>query len=86
MTVYKYRQSVLDQLSRHGVIPTEDTTPETIREFVSDLYVFEIRVLKASMLAGQIPKADYAKTVEALRERYPILSLPIKYWTEDPTK
>jgi hypothetical protein len=35
------------------------------------------------MLAGKIKKKDYANTVEALRKRYPVLSLPARFWTEE---
>ena len=80
---FKYRASVLTELAKHGVKPRDDTPPELIREFINDLYVYEIRALKARLLAGLIPKADYAARVERLRKRYPILSLPIRYWRED---
>jgi len=80
---FKYRESVLEELVRHGVIPMDDTPPELIHEFVSDLHRFEIRRLKERMLVGEIKKKDYAGTVEQLRKRYPVLSLPARYWIED---
>ena len=80
---FKYRASVLAELAKHGVMPRDDTPPEMIREFINDLYVYEIRGLKGRMLAGLIPKAEYAAHVEQLRMRYPILSLPVHYWRED---
>lgn len=79
---YNYRKSVLDELARHGIIPSSDTTPEFVHEFLNDLYLIEIRALKQRMLAGEIQKADYSKRVEELRNRYPILSLPVRFWTE----
>lgn len=79
---FKYRQDVLSQLARHGIMPLDDTPPEFIREYINDLYIYEIRSLKASMRAGNIPKAEYAAHVERLRNRYPILSLPTRYWRE----
>jgi len=79
---FKYRASVLAALATHGVMPCDDTPPELVREFINDLYVYEIRALKARMLAGFIPKAEYAAHVEQLRKRYPILSLPVQYWRE----
>lgn len=79
----KYRESVLKELARHGVIPFDDTPPELIHEFVSELHRFEIRRLKQQMLAGKIKKKDYASTVEALRKRYPVLSLPARFWIEE---
>jgi hypothetical protein len=79
---FKYRASVLEELARHGVIPIDETPPETAHQFVSDLYILEIRRLKRQMLAGEIPKHEYAQRVENLRTRYPILSLPIRFWTD----
>ena len=74
--------TVLEELAGHGVIPLDETPPETVHQFVSGLYIFEIRRLKRQLLAGEIPKDDYAKHVEKLRNRYPILSLPIRFWIE----
>ena len=80
---FKYRESVLNELIRHGVAPRDDTPPESVRDFINDLYVYEIRALKAQLKAGRFPKSEYAARVEQLRRRYPILSLPIKHWTEE---
>ena len=79
---FRYRPSVLEQLARHGVAPGEDTPPDLVRDFVNSLYVIEIRLLKDRMKAGIIPMADYSRTVAELRARYPVLSLPLQFWTE----
>ncbi|HSE97519.1 MAG TPA: hypothetical protein VLD57_04560 [Blastocatellia bacterium] len=79
---YTYRKEVLEQLSRHGVTPTLASPPELIREFINDLYVYEIRALKGRLRGGEIAMSDYSRRIEALRNRYPVLSLPIKYWTD----
>lgn len=79
---FKYRQSVLAELARHGIIPLSNTPPEIVHEFVNDLYVYEIRRLRKQMRAGLIPKAGYANSVDELRKRYPVLSLPVEYWIE----
>lgn len=79
---YKYRESVLVELARHGVAPREDTPPDMVHEFVNDLYVYEIRALRKKQRAGQIPKNDYAGHVKELRSRYPVLSLPVRHWVE----
>jgi hypothetical protein len=63
-------------------MPRDDTPPEFIHEFINDLYLYEIRSLRARLLAGEIPKKDYAHHVERLRNRYPVLSLPVRYWCE----
>jgi hypothetical protein len=73
---------VLAELSRHGIMPGNQTPPELVREFVNDLYVYEIRNLRKRMRAGLIEKSDYSRLVEELRKRYPILSLPVRLWTE----
>jgi hypothetical protein len=79
---FTYRETVLRELARHGIVPRDDTPPEFVHQFVRDLHLFEIRRLRKQMLAGKIRKADYATTVEALRRRYPILSLPLRLWIE----
>lgn len=73
---------MLEELARHGIIPGDDTPPELIHDFVNALYLFEIRRLRGRLRAGLIAKVEYAPQVEALRNRYPILSLPIRFWTE----
>ncbi|MGA9769155.1 MAG: hypothetical protein WBV94_08950 [Blastocatellia bacterium] len=78
----KYRDTVLAELARHGVSPRDETPPEFIHEFINDLYRYEIRRLRARLLAGEIEKQKYAAHVERLRDRYPILSLPVRYWRE----
>jgi hypothetical protein len=80
---YKYRERVLNELARHGIIPRSETPPEFVHDFVSGLYLIEIRALKQRMVAGEILKTDYSKRVEELRNRYPILSLPVSNWIEN---
>jgi len=79
---FKYRQSVLDELARHGIIPRSTTPPRFVHEFVNDLYVHEIRRLREQMREGLIRKDDYANRIDELRKRYPVLSLPVGYWIE----
>jgi hypothetical protein len=79
---YRYRKPVLEELLRHGVRPTDHTPPRLVRSFVSDLYRLEIRRLRDRLLRGAIPRPSYARRVVELRERYPILSLDVRLWTE----
>ena len=79
---FKYRESVLEELSRHGIRPAAGTEPDLVYEFLEDLYRYEIRSLKSRQKADLIPLSDYAKQVSQLRERYPLLSLPVRFWTE----
>jgi hypothetical protein len=79
---FKYRQAVLDSLAAHGVAPMAETSPEFVRDFINDLYVYEIRKLRRRLLAGEFAKSEYAGRVDALRRRYPMLALPLDLWTE----
>src|SRR4051812_23488897 len=81
-TTVRLRPHVLDELAGHGLAPLPATTPEQLRDAVRDLYRYEIRRLRSELLAGRILKRDYAGRVVALRERYPLLSLPLPMWVE----
>ena len=70
-----YRPDVLRELERHGVRPTSRTGPELVREYVRELYKYEIRRLRDRMIAREFPKAEYASRVDALRRQYPVLAL-----------
>ena len=71
---------VLEALVGHGLKPRAGTSVDVLRAQVSDLYRYEIRRLRARLLAGAIPKASYADAVRALRLRYLLLSLPKDQW------
>jgi len=71
----RYRPEVLEQLLAHGVRPTDVTRPELVRDFVRDLYKYEIRRLRDRYLRGDFPKREYAARVDALRLQYPVLAL-----------
>lgn len=71
---------VLEALASHGLRPRPDTPVDLLRAQVNDLYRYEIRALRAHLLAGGIPKAAYADAVRALRLRYLLLSLPKDQW------
>jgi len=72
---FRYRADVLRELSRHGVHPTTSTRPELVRDFVRDLYKYEIRRLRERMLRQEFPRAEYAVRVDGLRRLYPVLAL-----------
>lgn len=78
----RYRPAVLSELLRHGVRPTDRTPPGVVRAYLNDLYRYELRRLRAELLAGRIPKPEYSSRVIELRQRYPLLSLPAKFWVE----
>ena len=79
---YRYRRDVIEQLWLHGVHPTPHTRPELVHEFVSDLYRFEIRRLRDSLVRKEIPKVGYYDRVVALRRKYPLVSLKPAQWLE----
>lgn len=72
---YRYRSDILEKLEGHGVRPRSTTPPELVREFVNDLYCYELRVLRSRLLRGEFPKHTYSARVVALRERYSVLAL-----------
>jgi hypothetical protein len=70
-----YRASVLEQLLVHGVRPTAHTPPQLVRDYVRDLYKYEIRRLREQYLRRDFPKIEYARRVDDLRRRYPVLAM-----------
>jgi hypothetical protein len=80
VTVYHYREDVLEQLWRHGVQPTPTTRPELVHEFVNDLYRYELRRLRDRLVRREIPKAGYFDRVVELRRKYPLVSLKPLQW------
>ena len=72
---YQYRQEVIDQLARHGLQPKPTTSPERVREFLNDLYRYELRRLRDRLIRREIPKAGYFDLVVELRMKYRLLSL-----------
>jgi len=77
-----YRADVLEKLLVHGVRPTEHTRPQVVRDYVRDLYKYEIRRLRERYLRRDFPKVEYAGRVEDLRRRYPVLALLPSEFTE----
>ena len=79
---FRYRADVLARLWIHGVQPTERTPPELVRNFVRDLYKYEIRRLRERYLRREFPKAEYWSRVDALRKQYPVLALRAQDWID----
>ena len=77
----RLRPSVRAALARHGV--AEGDTPALLKERLNDLYLEEVRKLKARQRAGEIPLRDYAAHADALKQRFPLLGLPLDQW-QDP--
>jgi len=82
---YTYRTDVLHDLERHGVRPRPHTPPERVRDFVRDLYKFDLRRLRDRMLRHEFPKSEYAARVDVLRRAYSVLALqPAQFLVADP--
>ena len=73
--MFRYRDDILALLLSHGVRPTEHTPPQLVRDYVRDLYKYEIRCLRERYLRRDFPKVEYAGRVDDLRRRYPVLAL-----------
>jgi hypothetical protein len=80
--MYTYRSDILDALWRHGVHPTSRTRPDLVRDYVRDLYKYEIRRLRERYMRNEFPKQEYWHRVDALRRAYPVLALPARLWVE----
>ena len=73
---------MLEQLRQHGVSPTPDTPPQLVFDFITDLYRYELRRLRGSLVAGEIPKSGYYDRVVELRRKYPLVSIKPLLWIE----
>jgi hypothetical protein len=79
---YLYRGDVLEALIRHGIRPSRSTPPSLVRDFVRDLYKFEIRRLRDRLLHHEFPRSEYASRVDDLRRQYPVLALSAEQFLE----
>jgi len=79
---YCYRPAVLAQLETHGIRPRSTTSPELVREFVNDLYCYELRRLRDRLKRGEFPKHTYFDRVVELRNRYAVLALKPQQFVE----
>jgi hypothetical protein len=79
---YRYKPYVLEQLARHGVIPKPTTPPITARGVVNDIYRYELRLLRDRYLVGEFSKKEYYDQVVAVRNRYPVMGILTRHWTE----
>ena len=82
LMAYRYRHGRARCAGRARVQADSATPPEMVHEFVSDLYRYEIRRLRARLLAGEFPKTEYLGRVVQLRMRYPVISIRAGEWLE----
>ncbi len=84
-----YRAAIASRLGELGVAPLATTQPRVVYRFLRALYTFEIRERKArrrelERFFGPQPLSDYERQIEALREKYSLLRLPLGKWVEEP--
>lgn len=77
---WQYPPELIAALLTHGVAPRPDVHPRFVRDFVSDLYRYEIRRLKHWRATGVVRKEDYVDRVIALRKQYWVLTLEPSAW------
>jgi hypothetical protein len=80
MVIPRLQPQVLAELGRHGVVPADSDTPESLRERLNERYLADVRQLRDRQTAGEIPLKAYAGHVHALKESYPLLGLPLTLW------
>ena len=80
---YTYHPKVFDELGRFGLRPKPTTPPSLAKEFVDDLYRYELRTLRARLVTRKIPRQGYADRVVGLRKKYFLLSIRLDLWTTD---
>ena len=73
---------MIEELGRHGIESGPADTPATLRERLNDVYLVEVRRLRARQVRGEIPLREYAGHVAALKERFPLLGVPAAAWEE----
>jgi hypothetical protein len=76
------RPEVARDLARHGIALQPGDTAEIVRDRLNDLYLEAVRAIRERQRAGEIPKADYARHVQALRDEFSLLALPLELWEE----
>ena len=80
---YRYKPEILAQLANHGVIPKRTTSPTTARGVVNDIYRYELRLLRNRYLVGEFSKKDYYDKVVGVRNRYPVMAVLTRHWTDE---
>lgn len=78
----KLKPRVLEDLALHGIRPAPGDAPEALRERLNDAYLEDVRRLKRRQVQGEIPLREYSGHVQALKESYPLLGLPLALWTD----
>ena len=83
---WSYPPELIDALTAFGLSPTSATPPLLVRDALNDLYRYEIRRLRARLLAGEVEKSGYHALVVALRRKYWPLTLQPSAWERVVTR
>jgi len=73
---------MLNALAGLGIRPGPRTSPTLVKDYVSQLYRYELRRLRDRLVGGQIATADYKSLIIGLRPRYWMLSIPAARWAD----
>jgi len=76
------RRQVLVELAAHDIVPAPGEEPAALRARLNDRYLEAIRDLRTRLRRDEFPLRDYARRVEALRQSFHLLSLPLALWDE----
>jgi hypothetical protein len=67
-------------LATLGIRPRAETPPRLVRDYLNDLYRYEIRRLRDQRRDGCVNKDDYVPKVIELRKKYVPLSMTPDEW------
>ena len=79
---YRYKPEILAQLATHGVVPRPTTPPTIARGVVNEIYRYELRLLRDRYLVGEFSRREYYDKVVEIRNRYPVMGVLTRHWTE----
>jgi len=80
--MFRYKAEILAQLATHGVMPKPTTPPTTARAAVNEMYRYELRLLRNRYVLGEFSKKEYYDKVVEIRNRYPVMGVLTRHWTE----
>lgn len=79
---FEWDPDMLAALAVLGVQPSPHTAPAFVKDYVSQLYRYELRRLRDRLIRGEIAKEEYKGLIIGLRPRYWMLSIPAARWAE----
>lgn len=79
---FAWDPDMLEALTALGISPRPETPPAFAKDYVSQLYRYELRRLRDHYVAGEFTKSEFHARIIALRPRYWMLSIPAARWAE----